>query len=278
MQRHRLGRHLDDADDAAGETFRGRDDGDDIDDTDEDDTDEHEARLPDAEVVIPRLSWSRADLAAWVRWVGIGRVVLAGGFAAVGLAVAWWLLRPPGLPTEAVIPQAVAALPATTDPAAEPGVGPTPVPATDVRLVVHVAGAVVRPGVVMLDGGARVIDAIAAAGGPRADGAIDALNLAAPVLDGDRIEVPTIGEERVGEALHRHSDGRAGDAAVPALVDLNTADAVLLQTLPGVGAATAAAIVEHRTRHGPFAVVDELEAVSGIGPAKLARLRELVTV
>lgn len=239
------------------------------------------------EFVVPRLSWSRDDLVAWVRWVGVGRVVLAGGIAAVGLAAAWWLLRPPDLPTEAVLPRAAAAAPATTDlvtseaavvaPPGTPGSAAGPVSTVPTRVLVHVAGAVVRPGVVVLDAESRVVDAIDAAGGARTDGAVDMLNLAALVTDGDRIEVPVFGEERAPAVLHQRSVA-AGSESPPGPVDINDADVALLETLPGIGPATAAAIVQHRETHGPFVSIDELTAVSGIGPAKLARLGELVTV
>lgn len=242
--------------------------------------------LHDDHVVVPRLSWSGPELAAWVRWIGVGRVLAAGGMLLVGVAVAWWLLRPPVLPTEAVLPQATTTAPAAGDEPApstalQPGTArtgtlQTGTPATSApsAVLVHAAGAVVRPGVVAVPVGARVVDVIDAAGGARADGAIDALNLAAPVHDGDRVEVPVIGAETVGP-LHRTGGSQVAETGP---IDLNTADAALLQTLPGIGGATADAIIEHRVRNGPFANVDELDDVSGIGPAKLARLRELVTV
>ena len=136
------------------------------------------------------------------------------------------------------------------------------------------------PGVYELQPGQRVTDAIDAAGGALADADADALNLAAPVADGDRIAVPTVGEASAlgGDADVGHSHAAAAGAAAGSPIDLNTAGVAELETLPGVGPATAAAIVEHREQQGPYATIDDLEAVRGIGPAKIDAIRDLVTV
>jgi len=134
-------------------------------------------------------------------------------------------------------------------------------------VVVHVAGAVVRPGVYTLDSSARVVDAIEAAGGASADAELHRLNLAALLVDGEQILVPRPGEELPTPV---------GEVGGP--VDLNRADAIALQELPGVGPATAAAIVSHRDEHGPFQTVDDLLDVPGIGPAKLAAIADAVVV
>jgi competence protein ComEA len=141
---------------------------------------------------------------------------------------------------------------------------------------VHVAGAVAAPGVHELAAGARVVDAIEAAGGLAADADGSRINLAAPLTDGARVYVPAVGEEPPPVAV----GGLTGDAgSAPAgPVDLNTADAAALEALPGVGPATAAAIIEHRAEIGAFSSVDELLDVPGIGEAKLEALRDLVTV
>jgi competence protein ComEA len=143
------------------------------------------------------------------------------------------------------------------------------------EVVVHVAGAVLRPGVLHLPAGSRVVDAIEAAGGlaPTADGT--RINLAAPVADGERVYVPAVGEATpavVGPS------GASGDGEPTGPLDLNTADEAALDALPGVGPATAKAIIEHRTKIGRFTSVDQLLDVRGIGEAKLAELRPLVTV
>ncbi len=116
-------------------------------------------------------------------------------------------------------------------------------------------------------------DAVVAAGGPAPDADWNALNLAAVVVDGTRVYVPAVGEEVVGVA-----PVGAGDGAQPVgPIDVNRATVEQLETLPGVGPATATAIVTERERNGPFVNVDDLDRVPGIGPAKLAALRDLVT-
>ena len=130
---------------------------------------------------------------------------------------------------------------------------------------VHVSGAVVAPGLYRLPARSRVADAIDAARGiaPSADPAD--LNLAALVRDGDRIHIRAAGEvERIPSA----------GSAPSQLVDVNTADRSTLEDLPGIGPALASAIVEHRDRNGPFASLDDLLNVAGIGPSKLAALRD----
>jgi len=139
------------------------------------------------------------------------------------------------------------------------------------EVVAHVAGAVVRPGIVRLAGAGRVDDAIAAAGGPAADADLNQVNLAAKVGDGDRIYVP-----RRGESPPPAPSGGAAAPARTGPVDLNSASPEQLDALPGVGPATAKAIVDYRTRHGRFRTVDDLLSVPGIGPTKLATLKPLV--
>lgn len=130
-------------------------------------------------------------------------------------------------------------------------------PAEEV-LVVHVSGAVVRPGLVSLVAPARIADAIDAAGGAAATADLGAINLADPVRDGDQIDVPIVGE----------ADG-PGDG----LVDLNRATAQDLAGLHGIGPVLAERIVVYRDEHGRFQTVEDLLDVPGIGEAKLALLR-----
>lgn len=151
----------------------------------------------------------------------------------------------------------------------------------DQRLIVHVAGQVHEPGIVDLPATARVHDALTAAGGPTADADVAAVNLAAPVTDGQQIYLPAHGEEPpTGPGPPAHAGGEPSTQDLAALqpVDLNGADATTLQTLPGIGPAMAERILAHRRDHGPFNSVEDLMAVSGIGPATLTRLRDLVTV
>jgi competence protein ComEA len=145
----------------------------------------------------------------------------------------------------------------------------------------HAAGAVAVPGVHRLPPGSRVADLLDAAGGPAPDADIDRVNLAAALADGERVWFPRVGEQEpvVAGPPGGASTGASGPAGEPSgPVDLNTATAEQLDTLPGVGPATAAAILEHRDREGPFRSVEELLDVPGIGDAKLAQLRDLVTV
>lgn len=142
-------------------------------------------------------------------------------------------------------------------------------------LVVHVAGEVQQPGIVELEPTARVVDAIESAGGPTDDAQLDALNLAAIVNDGEYILVP---DRQTTAAAPPNPPASGGSgAAGGTTVNINTADSAELETLPGVGPATAEKIIAHREQHGSFGQLADLEAVSGIGPATLERLDGLVT-
>jgi competence protein ComEA len=140
-------------------------------------------------------------------------------------------------------------------------------------VIVQAAGAVVRPGLYKLTTGARVDDLIRAAGGLAPEADPDRLNLAALLADGQKIYVP-----RVGEEVPVDSAGGGGTPSAPQLVDLNTASIADLDTLPGIGPATAQAIIDYRAQHGRFRSVDELLNVKGIGQAKLDEVRPLVRV
>lgn len=196
---------------------------------------------------------------------GVGARAVVAGVALLGLLAGslWWLTRQSPPPVEASLPLVEATAPAPTTTVAQP-------------VVVHVAGAVLTPGVHHLPPGARVIDAVEASGGLAPDADAGAVNLAALLTDGTQVYVPRVGEAPPAAAVA--SGAGAADGTGGGLVDLNAADVALLDTLPGIGPATAAAIVDHRERHGPFASVDGLLEVRGIGEAKLAALRDLVRV
>jgi len=136
-------------------------------------------------------------------------------------------------------------------------------------LVVHVVGAVRRPGLYRLRDGSRIADAVARAGGATRNADLALVNLAAPVADGTQVVVP----RRPPEVA---SGSAASTAPATGPVHLNTATLEQLDTLPGVGPATAQRILDYRQENGAFATVDELDAVPGIGPARLEQLRELV--
>jgi competence protein ComEA len=145
----------------------------------------------------------------------------------------------------------------------DPTAAPTPS-----MIVVDVVGAIARPGVVRLPAGARVLDALLAAGGMTGEADVFALNKAAPLRDGMRIYVP-----RPGEALPAGALGSTAELKV----NVNSATASELDALPGVGPATAAAIVRARTAK-PFATIDELQTRGLVSPKVFADLRDLVSV
>ncbi|MGC5629169.1 ComEA family DNA-binding protein [Georgenia sp. Z1344] len=167
-------------------------------------------------------------------------------------------------------------------------------------VVVHVAGAVVRPGLVALPPGARVGDAVDASGGALADADLTLVNLARPLVDGEQVYVPVVGEEpREPPAAPPDQQAGPGSAGAPGgtgsgagpgagadpggsggsgVVDLNLAGEAELETLPGIGPALAGRITAHREEIGGFTSVDELDDVSGIGPVLMEQLRDLVTV
>jgi competence protein ComEA len=156
--------------------------------------------------------------------------------------------------------------------ASAPGAGSVrlePRPAT--VALVHVAGAVRTPGVYRLRDGERVQDAVRRAGGPRAGADLNALNLAARVADGQQVVVPRRGAAG-GAPVAGAGTGEPGAPPQPP-VSLNTATAEQLDTLDGVGPATASKILEYRRQHGGFRSIDDLGEIPGIGPKRLAALR-----
>lgn len=187
-------------------------------------------------------------------------VALAGALAAGVLA---WHGRPQ--------PEAVAPAPVLT--AAAPG-APAGPSAAATSLVVAVTGRVRNPGVVSVPAGARVIDAVKAAGGPLPGADLALLNLARKVADGELVVVGAPAGAP-GGAAGTGVPPPAGDGTP---VDLNAATLADLDTLPGVGPVLAQRILDWRTEHGPFASVDQLGDVPGIGESRLAQLRELVRI
>jgi competence protein ComEA len=184
------------------------------------------------------------------------------GVVLIGLAgVGLWYVRSLPHPVEVRSDRA----------SAPPSASPSPA-----VIVVHVAGWVRHPGVYEFHEGDRVVDAINAAGGPKKHAALDSLNLASLLTDAEQVLV------------YKQTPGGAaasGTAAVPTAsgapagqINVNTASATELEELPGIGEVLAQAIVDYRTENGPFTSVDQLEDVSGIGPATLEDIRDLVTV
>ncbi len=165
-------------------------------------------------------------------------------------------------------PEVVAPLEAVSEPAAQ---------TSRAALVVHVVGAVRRPGLYRLREGARVADAVSRAGGATRKADLAGLNLAAPLVDGVQVLVPPRAPAGGGASPGAGSSSEAGAGAVAGKLSLASATAEELDELPGVGPVTAQQIIDYRTEHGPFRSVDDLDAVPGIGPTRVEQLRELVT-
>jgi competence protein ComEA len=220
----------------------------------------------------PRPSWRDRARSA-LGGVTPARVATGAGAVLMLAVTAWWLLRSPAPPVEQSLPQARAtttvAVSASSASAALGAAAITSPPTSAVEVMVQAAGAVVSPGVYRLPLGARVQDVITAAGGPTAAANLQAVALASKIVDGQRVYVPAVGESVTTDTV---------PAPPPAPLDLNQATVEQLDALPGVGPTTAQAIVDYRSRHGPFTSVDDLLQVRGIGAAKLDGFRDLVTV
>ncbi len=196
--------------------------------------------------------------------------LVVGVVALVVMAVVGWRLFAAATPP----PEARLPLVTTTASGGGPGARGQPTSSTiATEVVVHVAGAVAKPGVQRMKAGARVVDAVDAAGGASPEADLSRINLAAVLDDGQQVYVPKAGEAGGGAVAAAGGDGgSAGDAAGP--VHLNTATAAELEALPGIGPSLAAVIVSYRSEHGPFGSVDDLLDVRGIGQAKLDALRD----
>lgn len=179
---------------------------------------------------------------AWLRgnWSGLSVGLLIAGL----VLVTSWFWRTPPTPVTVIVP--------------------TPIPSPTVTVVVHVTGAVQSPGVVTLPMGARVSEGIEQAGGLAEGADVSGLNLAARLVDGQRVSVPHQGGVRSG--------------AVASLVDLNRASRAELEALPGIGAATAQRILEHRERQGPLQSLEQLREFRILSASAVERLRDLVVV
>lgn len=146
---------------------------------------------------------------------------------------------------------------------------------------VDVDGAVVRPGVYRLKDGARVSQAIDAAGGLTVEADVTGLNRASKITDGQKIYVPTVGEQQAAVAVGGAESSAAttpGAGSSSGLVNINTASAAELQTLSGIGPSMAQSIIDDRSKNGPFASVDDLMRVSGIGEKKLAKIKDCICI
>jgi len=202
--------------------------------------------------------------------LGPAQLAVVALLVVVGLVAAgWWLLR--GRPTELAVP--TQPVPASTLVDVGLSGGPSAEATTPSSTVtVDVAGKVRRPGIAVLRTGDRVVDALKAAGGARPGVDLTGLNLARVLVDGEQILVGVQPPAGVAAGVP------GGTSPVAALVNLNTADQVALESLPEVGPVTAQAILAWRTDNGAFTAVDQLLDVDGIGEATLAKLTPFVTL
>ena len=216
---------------------------------------------------------------AWCQWRGATRI---GVSIASGVAVCvggWWLVQSPGPPVETTFARA------TTSTTLVGAVSTFVVATTNGVVVVHVAGAVRFPGVVTVRAPARANDALLAAGGALRTADLNAVNLALIVVDGEQLFIPTRGRQSTTSIpIGRVTKGPPAQSSqsvtstIDRIVDLNSATALQLEALPGVGPSTAKAIVTYRAAHGPFATINDLLDVRGIGPAKLDAMRARLRV
>jgi competence protein ComEA len=207
----------------------------------------------------PKPRWSLRDLderaKKWLAYLGWHRIVFSAMFLIVLALVGAWLFHTPRQPVEQSIPFA----------------SPSTNPPSSKLAVVYVTGAVSKPGIYSLKTSARLFEAIFLAGGFADDADQTAINLAAQVVDGVQIFVPRIGE---APRLIQPGSSSVGTGKV----SLNSASSAELEQLPGIGPATAAAIIKWREDNGPFTSVDELLEVTGIGDSKLDAIRELISL
>jgi len=236
---------------------------------------------------IPNWNAIKNHFSYWVAFVGKARLVisfLASIVAAIGI---WLLVRPSAPLVEAVVPHAS-------------GVGivvPLSTLPTPLTVRIHVAGAVVHPGVYTVSSSARVVDAVRAAGGATSRADLERINLAQTIVDTEQVFVPSrsLRTTKVTVAPRLRPSrttipvvASTAPGSIPSatssvvttapLINLNSATAAQLDTLPGVGPSTAKAIISYRNRKGPFGKVEDLLNVPGIGPAKVAAIRDQVTV
>ena len=218
----------------------------------------------------------------WIAFVGPRRVV--GGIVSVVIVVAvgWWLLRSPAPPVETTIARADSA--STSSTGVNAAVLPT-MSSVPSAITVHVAGAVHKPGVYTLIATARVVDAVRAAGGATSGADLDLVNLAHPIYDSEHIYIPKRGQSTSVLPTHPRSprpSQQQNTTSQPTTrntrVNINTANASELETLPGVGPSTAKAIIAYRNTVSPFVTPEDVMKVSGIGPAKFEAMQDFITV
>jgi competence protein ComEA len=219
----------------------------------------------------------------FIQWIGLSRI-LASAFGVLVMVIGvWWVVRVPPPPPEATIPFASSTI-ATDSLKTNPEL-------LMANITVYVSGEVVKPGVYVLLATSRIIDALQAAGGPTSAADLVVVNLAAPLVDATQVFIPRIGSTpratlpRPHAGINLPTTGTSGGVSVGSgvtsatgIVDINSASLADLDALPGVGPSTAQAIIDYRIANGPYASVDDLLNVRGIGPSKLAAMRARVRV
>ena len=219
---------------------------------------------------------------------GVLGVVVALVVGLVWLGFVRYQAEARALQVESEVPQDMEGAVASAGEAATalPVASEAPAPAPSEEILVHVAGAVVKSGVYRLPKGARVSDALAAAGGAATEGVPDALNLAEGLEDGQKVVVPTKKELESAPPVAfaapspsggSGSAGGASKPAAPSKVNVNTGTVAQLDALPSVSPTVARNIVDYRIKYGPFKKLEDLDKVSGIGPATLEKLRPHLT-
>lgn len=210
-----------------------------------------------------------STLRHWVAYFGVRRLAASSAGVIVAIGIGWFVFRPSPTPVELV-------LPSITTSVLSPQNG-------DIHI--HVVGAVKKPGVYTLPLNSRVVDAVAAAGGslPLAD--LEGINMAQTLLDAEQVLIPrrVVSRPRVTVAPRLRPTPRTSTTVIAPestsrVVNINTATASQLETLTGVGPATARAIISYRTSKGSFSKVEDLLNVPGIGPSKLAAMRNEISV
>ena len=236
---------------------------------------------------VPHWNVTKKQVSYWVSFIGVTRLIIGLLATTIASAGIWLLVRPSAPLVESVVPHAS-------------GVGivmPLSTLPTPLTVRIHVAGAVVRPGVYTVSSSARVVDAVTAAGGATSNADLERINLAQKIVDTEQVFVPfrssrttkvTVSPRLRPSRTTVPTSVPAVTGAVPIigapittlspLINLNSATSDQLDTLPGVGPSTAKAIISYRTRKGPFGKVEDLLNVPGIGPAKVGAIRDQVTV
>ena len=236
---------------------------------------------------VPHWNVTKKQVSYWVSFIGVTRLIIGLLATTIASAGIWLLVRPSAPLVESVVPHAS-------------GVGivmPLSTLPTPLTVRIHVAGAVVRPGVYTVSSSARVVDAVTAAGGATSNADLERINLAQKIVDTEQVFVPfrSTRTTKVTVSPRLRPSRTTVPTSVPAvpgavpiigapittlspLINLNSATSDQLDTLPGVGPSTAKAIISYRTRKGPFGKVEDLLNVPGIGPAKVGAIRDQVTV